>query len=247
MISASYRVDFLKLELIKESLFMIKKDEDAGSALMKMVEAVAISAENARIIVSQYREQVIKSQPKASEKSIQKVITDKIISRYSMLAATSGAVTSAPGAFPGIGTAVSMIGGGLADVSVCMKLQIDMTMCLAMAINENLSNEDAKHMSFIIALAGSLEQLGSKEAVRIGSKAGLKMVNKYLTGGTLLAIKALFSKVGIIFTQKAAQKAIPFGIGVVIGAGANYALSQYVGKAARDLFLLDVEEKSGVG
>jgi hypothetical protein len=42
-----------------------------------------------------------------------------------------------------------------------MKLQIDMTMCLAVAINGKVSNEDAKHMSYIIALYGSLEQTGS--------------------------------------------------------------------------------------
>lgn len=219
----------------------VKKD-DVGSSLMKMVEAIAISPQDARAVVEQYRAQVIKSKPSAIEQSVQKIITDKIISRYSKLAATSGAFTSAPGAIPGIGTAGAMIGGGLADVSVCMKLQIDMTMCLAVAINGNISNEDAKHMSFIIALAGSLEKLGSKEAVRIGSKAGLRLVNKYLTGATLQTIKALFAKVGVIFTQKAAQKAIPFGIGVAISATANYALSKYVGNAAREFFLLHVAE-----
>ena len=41
--------------------------------------------------------------------------------------------------------------GGVADISVCLKLRIYMTMCLAVAIDGKMSNEDAKHGSYIIA------------------------------------------------------------------------------------------------
>ncbi len=217
--------------------------EDTGSSLMKMVEAIAISPQDARVVVQQYEAQARKSLPTATDEKIQSLVTDKIINRDSKLAATSGAATAIPGAIPGIGTAVGMLGGGLVDVSVCMKLQIDMTMCLGMAINGGMSNEDAKHMSYIIALYGSLEQMGSAGATKIASKAGVRMVNKYLSGATLTAIKEFFKKIGIVFTQKAAAKAIPFGVGIVVGGSANYALTKYVGKAARETFLLDVAEK----
>lgn len=222
---------------------MAAEREDTGSSLMKMVESVAMSPQDARVVVTRYETQARKSQPQANDMNIQKAVTDKIIQRYAKLAATSGAATAISGAVPGVGTAISMLGGGLADISVCMKLQIDMTMCLAVAINKGLSNEDAKHMSFIIALAGSLEQMGTKGVTKVATKAGVKMVNTYLTGATLNVIKALFNKVGITFTQKAAAKAIPFGVGMLISASANYALTQYVGNAARELFFLDIAEK----
>ena len=218
--------------------------EDNGSSLMKMVEAIAISPQDARVVVQQYESQVRQSRPNSSDRDIQKLVTDKIISRYAKLAATTGAATALPGTIPGVGTAVSMLGGSLVDVSVCMKLQIDMTMCLGMAINGGMSNEDAKHMSYIIALYGSLEQMGSAGATKIASKAGVRMVNQYLTGSTLVIIKEFFKKIGITFTQKAAAKAIPFGVGAIIGGGANYALTRYVGSAARDTFHLDLAEKA---
>lgn len=216
--------------------------EDSGSSLMKMVEAIAISPQDAREVVQQYEAQARKSLPTATDEKIRDLVTDKIIARYSKLAATSGAATAIPGAIPGIGTAVSMVGGGAVDISVCMKLQIDMTMCLAVAINGGMNNEDAKHMSFLIALYGSLEQMGSAGAIKLGSKAGVKMVKQYLTGTTLTVIKEFFKKIGIAFTQKAAAKAIPFGVGIVIGGSANYALTKYVGKTARETFLLSLEE-----
>ncbi|MGY2290884.1 EcsC family protein [Pseudomonas sp. SDO528_S397] len=221
----------------------IEKDE-SSSSLMKMVEAIAISPQDARELVDQYKSQARKSAPSATDEKIQDAVVDKIISRYSKLAATSGAATALPGIVPGIGTMVSAIGGGLADISVCMKLQIDMTMCLAMAINGKMSNEDAKHMSYIIALYGSLEQMGSSGATKIASKAGVRMVYQYLTGPTLQVIKELFSKIGISFTQKAAAKAVPFGIGVIVGGAANYALTTYVGNAARDTFRLSLKEQT---
>lgn len=154
------------------------------------------------------------------------------------MAATSGGATSLAGIIPGVGTAIAAVGGGLADVSLCMKFQIDMTMCLGIAINNKMTNEDAKHMSFVIALSGSLEQMATKNATSAASKAALKMINEHLKGATLETIKQLFKQVGINFTKTAFSKAIPFGIGVVIGSTANYALTRYVGCVARDVFAL---------
>lgn len=220
---------------------MTTEKEESSSSLMKMVEAIAISPQDARELVAQYKAQAVSALPSASEQKIEDAVVDKIISRYSKLAATSGAATALPGIVPGIGTAVSAVGGGLADISVCMKLQIDMTMCLAVAINGKMSNEDAKHMSYIIALYGSLEQMGSTSATKLASQAGVRMVKQYLKGPTLQVIKELFKKIGITFTQKAAAKVIPFGIGVVVGGAANYALTKYVGKTARDTFRLNIK------
>ncbi|MBX8572334.1 MULTISPECIES: EcsC family protein [Pseudomonas] len=223
---------------------MTTEKEESSSSLMKMVEAIAISPQDARELVAQYKAQAVSASPSASEQKIEDAVVDKIISRYSKLAATSGAATALPGIVPGIGTAVSAVGGGLADISVCMKLQIDMTMCLAVAINGKMSNEDAKHMSYIIALYGSLEQMGSTSATKLASQAGVRMVKQYLKGPTLQVIKELFKKIGITFTQKAAAKVIPFGIGVVVGGTANYALTKYVGKTARDTFRLNIKDEA---
>ncbi|WP_426139248.1 hypothetical protein [Pseudomonas sp. DWP3-1-2] len=98
-------------------------------------------------------------------------------------------------------------------------------------------------MSYIIALYGSLERMGSVGAKKIASKAGVRMVHQYLKGPTLQVIKELFAKIGISFTQKAATKVIPFGIGGIVGGTAKYALTTYVGKTARDTFCLNLREE----
>lgn len=115
---------------------------------------------------------------------------------------------------------------------MCVKFQVDMTMCLAIAIYDKLSNEDAKHLSYVIALAGTIEQVVSKGATKFAGRAGVRIVERYLTGATLLTVKELFKRVGIVFARTSLTKAIPFGVGVLVGAGTNYALTKFVGRAA---------------
>ncbi len=218
----------------------LKKQDD--SSLMKFVQAIAISPDDARIVVKQYENQVRELNPNISDIEVQNIIVDKIVSRYSKLAATSGAATSLPGIIPGIGTAVSAIGGSMADISTCIKFQVDMTMCLAIAINKELNNEDAKHLSYIIALSGTIEQAASKGATNLATKASVRLMQKHLTGATLEIIKNLFKHVGIAFTKKAALRIIPFGIGAVIGAGTNFALTKYVGRTAVEILRIHKNE-----
>lgn len=208
----------------------VKKAED--SSLMKVVQAIAISPEDAREVVASYQSQISKAKPNAESGEVLDAVLDKIITRYAKLSAASGGTTALTGVIPGIGTAASMIGGAALDVPMCVKFQVDMTMCLAIAINDRLSNEDAKHLSFVVALAGTIEQAASKGTTRIASKAGVRIVENYLKGATLTTVKELFKRVGITFARSSLTKAIPFGVGVVVGASANYALTRFVGKAA---------------
>lgn len=216
------------------------KDEE-DSRLLKAVEAIAISPTDAKHLVSQYQKQAKKLHPQKSEAEINEIVGKKIISRYCKMSAVSGGTTALAGIVPGVGTAISMI-GGLTDATVSMKLQVDMCMCLAETYGWDLTTQDAKHLSFLIAVGGALEQTGTTAATAIASKAGVRMVKTYLTGAVLTTIKEMFKKIGIIFTRKALEKSIPFGVGVVIGTSANYALTKYVGNSALDWFILESQE-----
>jgi hypothetical protein len=89
---------------------------------------------------------------------------------------------------------------------------------------------------YLVAGLGVLNNAAKKGSAEIGSKAMVKMVQQYLKGPTLVAVKEVFKKVGLTFTRKALEKAIPFGVGVVIGFSANKGLIWYVGKKARDFY-----------
>jgi len=62
------------------------------------------------------------------------------------------------------------------------------------------------------------------------------MAQQYLKNATLKTLKEVFKKVGITFARKSLEKAIPFGVGVVIGFSANKGLTWYVGSKAKYFF-----------
>lgn len=216
-----------------------KTSSDDGSRLLKAVQAIAISPRDARELVDGYRAQ-LRSQG-LSVVAEREALAERIIDRYAKLAATSGAVTGLASIVPGIGTVVAMLAGGAADVAVSIKLQVDMCMCLADAYGHDLNNEDARHLAFIVAAGGALEQAGTRVGVELGTRAGVRIVRQYLKGAVLEFLKQLFKKLGLEFTRKALEKTIPFGVGAVVGGGANYALTRYVGSKAREFFTLDAQ------
>lgn len=204
------------------------------------VEKIAISPEDAKAVVQGYFSQI----PSDVSKDIgRKMVAEKIIDRYCYLSATSGVVTSLSGVIPGVGTVASVLGGGTLDVVATMKWQVDMTMCLAIAYGYDLTNEDAKHLTFLIAAAGVVEQMATTKGKAFVSKAVSKVTDIYLKEATLQAVKSMFKAVGINFTKSAFKKALPFGIGVVIGSSTNYYLTKYVGNKALDWFIVNPYDK----
>jgi hypothetical protein len=217
-------------------------DEPEASRLQKVVEGIAITPEAAATLVGGYRatfEAKFKREPESLEDK--RRIAAKIIGRYSKLSAAAGAVTAAPSVIPGIGTAVAVLGGGVTDIAAALKLQIDMCMCLVEVYETELSSEDKKHLAFMLALAGSAEQMATKGGKAAVQKIAEKLVYQYLKGPALVTIKQLFKRVSITFTQKAMAKAIPAGVGVAFSSSTNYVLTTVVGKVAVAVLAKDVK------
>jgi hypothetical protein len=205
--------------------------------LLKAIELVLAKPENIKKetdnILTKYRKRY---KAERDDEDIKELVANKVIQNYSYLSAFSGGTTALAGVIPGLGTVVSVAGGATADVALCMKFQIEMTMALAHIYDHDILEEEEKRLCFIIAGLGAVNQAAQKGAKEVGSKAFTKMVQQYLKGSTLVAVKEIFKRVGITFTRKSLEKAIPFGIGVIIGFTVNKTLSWYVGIRARDYF-----------
>lgn len=218
-----------------------KAADITDSKLWTVVNAIAIGPDRAHEIAEQYKVAARKTNPEADDFKIEKIVSEKIIKKYAKTSALSGTVTALPGVFPGVGTAVAVVGGGVADAAVSLKAQMDMTLVLAANYGWDLTEQDARHMALLISLCGGLEKLGEKAVTPVASKAGVKMLKMYLKGGALTAVKTLTAKFGVTFSRKALEKSIPFGIGAVLGGSVNYGLTRYVGREAVKCFLIERE------
>lgn len=217
---------------------MTQETEDPGR-LLSAVRAIAISPADAQDIAQKYMTQVKAQHAHKSHEEHQDLVADKIIARYCKLASLTGGASGVVGIVPGLGTALAATGGALADAAASMKFQVDMAMCLASTYGYDINNADAQNLSLLIAAGGTLEKAGVEAGVKFASQAGVRLLRQYLKGAALQALKELFKKLGIVFTRKALEKALPFGIGVVVGSTANYYLTRYVGRQAKEWFRID--------
>jgi uncharacterized protein (DUF697 family) len=214
-----------------------KSNSDDTPALLKAIEIIIASPETIQKDVRQMEEKYYKKySSKMTEEQIQDRIADHIVSNYSYYTAFTGGATALTGVVPGLGTVIASIGGAAADAAVSMKWEIEMVMALAAVYGRDITIEEERRVCFLIAGLGVLNNAAKKGSAEVSSKAMVKMVQQYLKGPTLVAVKEVFKKVGLTFTRKSLEKAIPFGIGVVIGFSANKGLTWYVGKKARDFY-----------
>ena len=212
-------------------------NHEDGGRLLKVVEALALSPAEAEHVVANYRSQLIDKN--LSERELRDAVAKKIGKRYATMAALVGGTSGLVGLVPGMGKAVALAGGAVADAAVSMKLQVDMCMCMAVAYGYDLTNEDARHLSFLLAAGGALEKAGEQATVQIATKAGVKMLREHLKGAALKSVKEMFKNVGIVFTRKSMETALPAAVGVLVGGSFNYALTRYVSKTAQNWFALD--------
>lgn len=204
--------------------------------LLQAVELILAKPESIKRESLQVVEKIRKANPAKKESEIRELASRKVISNYSYFAAFAGGTTALTGVVPGIGTAVAVSGGASADAVACMKFQIEMTMALATVYDHDILNEEEKRLCYLIAGLGAMSQAAKEGGRAVGSKAFVNLVQQYLKGSSLQAVKEIFKKLGVTFTRKALEKAIPFGVGVVIGFSANKGLTWYVGSKARDFF-----------
>ncbi|HDZ9270928.1 EcsC family protein [Vibrio cholerae] len=213
--------------------------QDEKPTLLKAVELVVGKPEDIKQESLQLLEKYRNKYADKTETEIQDLVSEKIISNYSYYAAFTGGATALTGVIPGIGTAVAIGGGASADAIACMKFQIEMTMALATVYGHDILVEEEKRLCYLIAGLGAISEAAKEGGKTLGSKAFVKLVQEHLKGATLQAVKEIFKRLGITFTRKALEKAIPFGIGVVVGFSANKGITWYVGSKAKDFFASD--------
>lgn len=208
--------------------------EQSGSTLLSLIEAIAISPADACAMVRGYEQAERAASANAEELADR--VAERVIAYYANMSAGVGGASGLVGLVPGLGQAMAAFGGGAIDISTSVKLQVDMCLCLAAVYGHDIHAEQARHLAFMVAACGVVERSGERFAAEVASKAGVKMLKQYLRGAALQTLKELFRKVGIVFTRKALEKALPFGIGVVVGSSFNYGMTRYVGHTAKGFF-----------
>jgi hypothetical protein len=160
-----------------------------------------------------------------------------IVYQRSKLSAIAGAVSALPGAFPGVGTATE-IGASLADVALLVYAEVALVMAVAAAYDHDLDAHDdrAADVRVIMALDTGVARFG-KHGAELADGTRLDPRDPVL-------YQNLNRELGQLVVQRTARmrartmlgREIPFGVGVAIGAGANFRAMRSAGRMALRYF-----------
>jgi hypothetical protein len=156
-----------------------------------------------------------------------------IVYQRSKLSAIAGAVSALPGAFPGVGTATE-IGASLADVALLVYAEVALVMAVAAAYDHDLDAYDdrAADVRLVMALDSGVARFG-KHGPELADGTPLHSRDRVL-------YENLNRELGELVVKRTARvrartllgREIPFGVGVAIGAGANFRAMRSVGRTA---------------
>jgi hypothetical protein len=156
-----------------------------------------------------------------------------LVYQRSKLSALAGAASALPGAFPGVGTATE-IGAGLADAVALVYTQVALVMAVAAAYDHDLEAHDARaaDVRVVLALDAGVAKFG-KHGVELADGQRLDPNDRSLS-------EELNRELGALVVKRTARRRvrtllgreIPFGVGVAVGAGANFKAMRHTGRTA---------------
>lgn len=213
--------------------------------LEKAVSKVARSPRATQHLARKKLADAKRKNPSATDLDIKKAAGRAIVRHHVLRSGVVGGGTGLIGAVPGVGTAAAISAGVTADMILQMKISVDMCHALVYLFKPEMGEEEAYSLAVTLATYGMLERNGVRKlagkGMKFASRAGVKILRQQLKGTALIATKQAFKRVGIVFTRKAVEKAIPFGVGAVIGSTVNAGITTYVGREALKWLELDAD------
>lgn len=151
-----------------------------------------------------------------------------IISGKSRWFAGSGAITSLPGVFPGLGTLLALLGGAAIDVLVLMYFMAEMIMEMAILYDRDFRrrgpSREAVWVFFSAVGTDTISKNVSRLAVKqMGRQAFIKFSQD------------LLFTLGIRISQRSMLKIIPL-LGAVASGIVNYFLCRKIGNMVADYY-----------
>jgi hypothetical protein len=213
------------------------KQDRNKPALLKAVELIVAKPSEIKQTIQKLEEKYHRRPGyQHNKETLNDWMANRVISSYSTKAGLSGGATAFIGIVPGVGTAIKVFGSTTADIALCMKYQIEMTMALAHLYGHDIETEAGKKRQFIVAGLGAINMEAIKQGEEKAAKAFTILVQRYLQDVTFGAINMIFKKASFSLSKKALQKAIPFGIGAAISFSSNKVLTKVVGQKAKLYF-----------
>lgn len=156
--------------------------------------------------------------------------------------ATVGAVSGGVAAVPGAGTAAAVALSG-ADIAISVTRTTDLILSIGAAHGLTQASVEDRRAWVLAILA--YQEAASQGFTKLASELGKGLGKKATAGISTEALRSINRALGRTIITKYGSKrgaiaigrALPFGIGAVIGGGSNYWMTRGIGRHANRFFL----------
>ncbi len=237
MTFAPGEADGSKLTLMADEAEPTAKDEEKGQKLLTAVERILASNESVRGLVRKAKATATAALgEEASKKDVRRAAAKEIVRTYSNRAAVAGGASALPALIPGVGSIALGIGGGLAELTLLLKFEVEMALALTHLYGFDIEEPRERQLAFLLASVGTYDAAGKNFFVDVAKVEGTAIWNYAPRRlGRLVATAA--TRLAALYLWRGLLKMVPF-VGMAVGTSMNKVLTQRVGdRCAKDLEL----------
>jgi uncharacterized protein (DUF697 family) len=157
------------------------------------------------------------------------VVARELIARYSNKSAMAGGVAAAPAIVPGGGTLIAMTGGSLADMTLVLKFEVELALCLTHLYGHDIRDERERWLAYLLATVTTYEAKSGRNYFADVLDVQLEALRKYTPRQLSKLLVSALGKIAVLrMSRGLLGRALPL-VGIGISAAANKVLTTTVG------------------
>lgn len=163
-----------------------------------------------------------------SEQAFLRGVAAKIIATYSTRSAIGGGLTALPSVFPGAGTLIATVGGGMADMAWTLRQEVEMALSLTYLYGYDINDERERWLAYGLASLATYDARDGRSYFADLAEAQVEAMVKYTPRQLSKLVLTQMGKIALGRAGGSFIRAIPL-VGIVVGAAGNKLLTSAVG------------------
>lgn len=208
-------------------------DETKGRELLSAVERLVASDASIKKVVASCAAKVGAAESSSSKRDLDAVARE-VIRHYTTRAMVVGGAAGLPAVLPGWGTLVAAVGGGLAELALLLKLEVEMSLALTHLYGFDIGKKEERQLAFLLASVGTYDASGKNFFADMVKAEGVALWN-YGPRKVAKMLATAMAQIALLYVWRGFFRVVPL-VGMAIGGSLNKVLTQRVGeRCARDL------------
>lgn len=193
-----------------------------GARLLSAVERIVDDCDDLIAHV-----ETLKSSSRGGHRELD-ALCEQIISDYSTRAAIAGGVTALPGLLPGGGSVIAFVGGAVADMTLMLKHDVEMMLCLSYLHGYDIRDEKERWLAYVLAGIRTYDVRARQNYLADLLEVQLDALPKYTAREMFKLASTVLGKIALLSFSKSFVKAVPL-IGIAISASTNKFMTTSAG------------------